>query len=211
MAPALSARLRERYGAGSPAARADRQRYFVDRTLALQYLLLNSRRALFATARMRRAVNFALDRSALAATAGPGFFGLPTDQYLPTGLPGFRDADIYPLGGPDVARARSLAGTRGAVTPSCTPATTPRACAWRRPLGPICARSASPSRSSSSRSSRCFAGVHPGGAVRHRLVGMVGRLRGPVGFMDIASVPGLDARFTRDAPAYRRRIASPRA
>jgi YVTN family beta-propeller protein len=110
--PALRARLRERYGPGSAAARANRQRYFVDRTLGLQYLLLNSRRKLLATARMRRAVNFALNRSALAATAGPGFFGLPTDQYLPTGMPGFRDADIYPLGGPDVARARSLAGGR---------------------------------------------------------------------------------------------------
>ena len=110
--PALRTRLRQRYGTGSTAARANRQRYFVDRTLALQYLLLNSRRALFASERMRRAVNFAIDRRALAATAGPGFFGLPTDQYLPTGLPGFRDADIYPLGGPEAHRARSLAGGR---------------------------------------------------------------------------------------------------
>ena len=115
------ARPLRRYGTGSPATRANDQRYFVDRTLALQYLLLNSRRALFATARMRRAVNFALDRRALAATAGPGFFGLPTDQYLPTGLPGFRDADIYPLGGPDVVRAHRLAGPhrRHAVMYTC--------------------------------------------------------------------------------------------
>jgi YVTN family beta-propeller protein len=112
VAPGLRARLGQSYGRGSAAARTNRQRYFVDRTLALQYLLLNSRRRLLADARMRRAVNFALDRRALAATAGPGFFGLPTDQYLPTGLPGFRDADIYPLGGPDVGRARRLAAPR---------------------------------------------------------------------------------------------------
>ena len=34
----------------------------------------------------------------------------PTDQYLPPGVPGYRDARIYPLDGPDLARARRLAG-----------------------------------------------------------------------------------------------------
>ena len=107
---ATKARLAQRYGLGGPAARAGHQRYFSNRTITLQYLLLNSRRPLFATARMRRAVNFAVDRRALAATAGQGFSGLPTDQYLPTGMPGFHDAEIYPLGGPNLARARQLAG-----------------------------------------------------------------------------------------------------
>jgi YVTN family beta-propeller protein len=107
---ATKARLAQRYGPGSPPARAGRQRYFSNRTITLQYLLLNSRRPLFATARMRRAVNFAVDRRALAATAGQGFSGLPTDQYLPAGMPGYRDADIYPLGTPNLARARRLAG-----------------------------------------------------------------------------------------------------
>jgi YVTN family beta-propeller protein len=110
--PALKAQLVRRYGPHSRAARAGRQRYFVDRTLALQYLMLNSHRPLFASLRMRKAVNYAVDRGALARTAGPGFSGLPTDQYLPTGMPGFRDADIYPLGGPNVALARRLAGRR---------------------------------------------------------------------------------------------------
>jgi YVTN family beta-propeller protein len=108
----VKARLDRRYGRHSPAARAGHQRYFINRTLALQYLLLNSRRPLFASPRMRQAVNFAVDRSALAKTAGPGYSGLPTDQYLPTGMPGFRDADIYPLGRPNVARAQRLAGRR---------------------------------------------------------------------------------------------------
>jgi peptide/nickel transport system substrate-binding protein len=112
VSPAVNARLTRRYGPGTRDARARRQRYFTNRTLALQYLLLNSRRPLFASARMRKAVNFAVNRAALAKTAGPGFSGLPTDQYLPTGMPGFRDADIYPLGGPDLARARRLAGRR---------------------------------------------------------------------------------------------------
>ena len=107
---ATKARLAQRYGPGSPAARAGRQRYFSNRTITKQYLLLNSRRPLFATARMRRAVNFAVNRSELAATAGQGFSGLPSDQYLPAGMPGYRDADIYPLGRPNLARARRLAG-----------------------------------------------------------------------------------------------------
>jgi len=112
LSPATSAELIRRYGPHSAAARAGRQRYFVNRTLALQYLILNSRRPLFASPRMRKAVNYAVDRGALAKTAGPDFTGLPTDQYLPTGMPGFRDADIYPLGGPNLARARRLAGPR---------------------------------------------------------------------------------------------------
>jgi YVTN family beta-propeller protein len=102
--------LARRYGSHSAAARAGRQQYFTNRTLALQYLLLNSRRPLFASATTRRAVSFAVDRATLARLAGPGFSGVPTDQYLPTGMPGFRDADIYPLGGPNLARARQLAG-----------------------------------------------------------------------------------------------------
>ena len=32
-----------------------------------------------------------------------------TDQYLPPAMRGFRDADIYPLDGPDLGRARALA------------------------------------------------------------------------------------------------------
>jgi YVTN family beta-propeller protein len=110
--PLVKARLTREYGPNSRAARAGRQRYFTNRTLVLEYLILNSRRPLFAAARMRQAINFDVNRRALAQTAGPGFTGLPTDQYLPTGIPGFRDADIYPLGGADVARARALAGYR---------------------------------------------------------------------------------------------------
>ncbi len=36
----------------------------------------------------------------------------PTDQYLPFVVPGFRDATIYPLRGPDLQRARTLARGR---------------------------------------------------------------------------------------------------
>jgi YVTN family beta-propeller protein len=108
----LNARLERRYGPQSAAARAGRQQYFTTRGLSVFYLLFNTRRPVFADARMRRAVNFAIDRRALAATPGLPATARPTDQYIPPGIPGFEDAAIYPLGGPDLRAARRLAGRR---------------------------------------------------------------------------------------------------
>jgi peptide/nickel transport system substrate-binding protein len=83
----------------------------------LNILTFNVSRPLFANnPRLRQAVNFAIDRRVIARVSGPNPLDrLLTDQYLPPGFPGFRDASIYPLGRPDVARARALArgNTRG--------------------------------------------------------------------------------------------------
>ena len=55
---------------------------------------------------LRKAVNLAVDRTAFGA-------GMPrralTDQFLPPNLPGFHDAKIYPLAGPNLRKARQLA------------------------------------------------------------------------------------------------------
>jgi ABC-type oligopeptide transport system substrate-binding subunit len=111
--PAARARLLAAYGPLSAAARAGRQRYFSGPTQGLLYLVLNTRRAPFSSARIRRAVNHAIDRRAIGGAANStSSFSRPTDQYIPPGLRGFRDAAIYPLGGPDVAAARRLAGHR---------------------------------------------------------------------------------------------------
>jgi peptide/nickel transport system substrate-binding protein len=103
-------RLQARYGPGSPAAGAGRQRLFATEELQLDQLIFNTSRAPFSSARLRRAVNYALDRRALARQ---GLYASlpasPTDQYLPPGMPGFRDARIYPFE-PDLAKARRLAG-----------------------------------------------------------------------------------------------------
>jgi peptide/nickel transport system substrate-binding protein len=66
-------------------------------------------------------VNYALDRRALAAHTGGGELGRPTDQISPPGVPGFEDAAIFPLGGPDLPIARRLAGgvRRRAVLYTC--------------------------------------------------------------------------------------------
>ncbi len=55
---------------------------------------------------LRQAVNYAVDRTAFTA-GDPG--ARVTDQFLPPTLPGFQDASIYPLGGPDLAKAKALA------------------------------------------------------------------------------------------------------
>ena len=107
--PDAQARLIERYGPGSRAAAAGRQRYFAGPDPGISGLVFNPRRPLFARAAMRRAVNYAIDRRALTPIPD-SLAGRPTDQLIPPGWPGFRDAAIYPLGGPDLATARRLAG-----------------------------------------------------------------------------------------------------
>ena len=107
-----SARLQAEYGPQSDAARSGQQRFFSHTWLSEGFMVLNTRRPLFSSARMRRAVNYAIDRRALARHPLAGSSGRPTDQYIPPGMRGFRDVDVYPLGG-DVAKARRLAGGRG--------------------------------------------------------------------------------------------------
>ena len=108
--PAQSARLEPRYGAGSPASRAGDQQYFVNPRLEVDDIDLNASRPLFASERMRRAVNYAVDRRALAANGGTYYAHATVAQmYLPPGVPGFRNEHIYPPT-PDVAKARRLAG-----------------------------------------------------------------------------------------------------
>jgi ABC-type oligopeptide transport system substrate-binding subunit len=98
--PALA--LEAKYG-------INRSRFFVKPGLTLRMIVFNSSRPLFRNnPRLRKAVNLALDRRALQLSAGLKA-GVLTDQYLPHALPGFRDADIYPLDRPDTARAAELA------------------------------------------------------------------------------------------------------
>jgi YVTN family beta-propeller protein len=107
---ATARRLQRRYGPGSPAAKAGRQRLFAAEVLQLDQLIFNTSRPPFDSARLRQAVNYALDRRALSRQ---GLYtelpSSPSDQYIPPGLPGFRDARIYPFE-PDLETARRLAG-----------------------------------------------------------------------------------------------------
>ena len=85
--------------------------------------LANSARPLFRdNPGLRKAVNFALNRRAIVNGAGGPLASVPSDQYLPPTMPGFRNADVYPLERADLGRARALAGaTSVARRPCCTP------------------------------------------------------------------------------------------
>jgi ABC-type oligopeptide transport system substrate-binding subunit len=109
---ATDRRLACRYGPRSAAARAGRQQLFTQPAPNIYYFAFNTRRGPFADARLRKAVNLAIDRRALALHTGGGEVGRPTDQHITPGLPGFEDAAIYPLGGPDLKTARRLAGAK---------------------------------------------------------------------------------------------------
>jgi ABC-type transport system substrate-binding protein len=98
--PAL--RLVDKYG-------LNRGQLFLKPGLTMRMLAFNLSRPLFRNnPDLRRAVNFALNRRALVATGG-SLVSRPSDQYLPTILPGFRDADVYPLEKANLQRARELA------------------------------------------------------------------------------------------------------
>lgn len=96
-------RLVARYG-------VNRSRFFLTRGIGFFGFALNSSRPLFRNnPELRRAVNFAIDRTALREANGGALASEPTDQYLPPALPGFEDAHVYPLSRPDLKRARALA------------------------------------------------------------------------------------------------------
>jgi peptide/nickel transport system substrate-binding protein len=105
-----SRRLVAKYG-------VNRSQFFVRPGLALRHLPFNFSRRLFRNnPRLRQAVNFALNRRALVRAAGISpLTERLTDQYLAPTLPGFKEAEIYPLDRADVRRARELArgNTRG--------------------------------------------------------------------------------------------------
>jgi YVTN family beta-propeller protein len=106
----VARRLEERYGADTASAKPGGPRYVVKPILELDQLMFNTSRPPFSSARLRRAVNYALDRRLLARESlWNGLPAQPTDQYLPPSMSGFRDARIYPSR-PDIRRARRLAG-----------------------------------------------------------------------------------------------------
>jgi ABC-type transport system substrate-binding protein len=100
--------LERRFGPGSPPARARAQRYFLRPFPVVRQIVFNTRRPLFREVRLRRAVNYALDRPALAAVSGEP----PADRSTPPGVPGYRPEHVYPTDGPDLRAARRLAGGR---------------------------------------------------------------------------------------------------
>ena len=81
--------LESRYGPGSKAAKEGHQQYFISPANGERWLHMNTSRPLFSRIRLRRAVNYAIDRAALVAQGrrfaevNPFNAGEPTDDYLP--------------------------------------------------------------------------------------------------------------------------------
>ena len=96
---------------GEIAARygVNRKQFFSVRSPSVFYIFMNTEQPLFRNnPKLRQAVNFALDRTAMLR-AVTRYFGSRTDSYLPPGLPGARGVHPYPLRHPDLAKARALA------------------------------------------------------------------------------------------------------
>jgi peptide/nickel transport system substrate-binding protein len=108
--------LEAKYGPRSPAAKSGHQQYFISPTLGERWLHMNASRPLFARAALRKAVNYALDRAAIAAedrkffVANPFNIGDPTADYVPSTMTGAAAFRLYPTERPDLAKARLLAG-----------------------------------------------------------------------------------------------------
>jgi len=106
---------------GSSAARSGHQQAYVDPQIAptVWFFALNTERGIFRNLDARLAVNYAIDRAALAATIGPPT-ATPTDQYLPSNTPGYPPGNghVYPLSRPDLQRARTLMQHSGIHLPA---------------------------------------------------------------------------------------------
>jgi ABC-type transport system substrate-binding protein len=88
----------------------NRSQFFLQPGTTLRAYAFNTSRPLFRNnPQLRRAVSFAIDRSAFRRAAGGSLSSRLTDQYLPHSMRGFKDVRIYPLDHADLRRARALA------------------------------------------------------------------------------------------------------
>ena len=80
----------------------------------IRYLEFNVNSGIFQNANWRRAINYAIDRPALAAVDG----GVANDHYVPQAVPGVSKRHVYPITSPtsaDLAKARALTGEHAAT------------------------------------------------------------------------------------------------
>src|SRR5262249_54938987 len=139
-------RLEAEYGPGSDAARQGHQQYFVSPVLGQRLLHMNTSRPLFSQMRLRRAVNYAIDRPALVAqglrfaNGSPFFAGAPSTDYIPASMAGAKNFHLYPINGPDLRKAKRIAGHLHATAIMYTPNVAPwvqEAQIIRRDLAPL--------------------------------------------------------------------------
>jgi peptide/nickel transport system substrate-binding protein len=93
-----------------------KDRIFLNPTPSVNYLWMNNDVAPFNNAKVRQAVNYAINRNAILRVWGGRSQGQVTDQILPPTMGGYRDARIYPTNG-DPARAKALLADSGVKLP----------------------------------------------------------------------------------------------
>jgi len=106
--PASYAEAAQKYG-------VNKSQFWVKPQIGISYLAFNHDRGPFKGAKgiaLAKAINYAIDRKAMLAQGGY-LAGKRTDQILPPGLAGFRDASLYPLKGPDLVTAKKWAAKAG--------------------------------------------------------------------------------------------------
>lgn len=99
--PAAYAEAAQKFG-------INKGQFWVEPILETSYLAMNTSHGVFKDVQLRKAANYAIDRRALLAQGGY-LAGKRTDQILPPGMAGFRDADLYPLKQPNLVYAKRLA------------------------------------------------------------------------------------------------------
>jgi ABC-type transport system substrate-binding protein len=101
---ALGGALSLRYGNDPVAAKRDGSpRYHVAPAPGVDMLAFNTFRPLFRNARLRRAVSYAIDRKAMAGV----YHEAAANTYVPPAVPGSAPSSVYPLAGPDLAKAKA--------------------------------------------------------------------------------------------------------
>ena len=107
--PTANASLSAQYG-------VNKGRFFVGGSACVIYWALNTSRAPFNTLAARQAVNWALDRPAMARLYGK-FGAKRSDQILVPGVPGFKPYNLYAFRGANPAQAKKVdPGISGTVT-----------------------------------------------------------------------------------------------
>jgi peptide/nickel transport system substrate-binding protein len=112
--PSSYAEAAQKYG-------VNKGQFWVKPQLGVAYFAFNHDRPLFKGPQgtdLAKAINYAIDRKALLAQGGY-LAGKRTDQILPPGIAGFRDANLYPLKGPDIVTAKKWLAKSG-VKPGTT-------------------------------------------------------------------------------------------
>ena len=93
------------------------QRFFITPQAAVSYLALNTTRPAFSNPLVRQAVNYAIDRPAIAQASGYGA-ATPAEKYLPPQIAGSQQEQVvYPVDSIDLSKAKSLMQQAGVSTP----------------------------------------------------------------------------------------------